>query len=234
MRLTSTAPVRRHLDMLREHDLGTRRVAQLAGVSRTAVENVRRNEHMYPATAAAILAVRPQELARRHQVDATGTARRMKALVALGWSFRAQASRAGANQDVWRRYTDVRNVLRRSEEAVKAVYDELSMRRPEGRSAVWSREYARRWGWFPPMAWDDEVIDSPEALPCLLPPVAPVDRDLELLVQHVVAGHPVEPTWEARREIVRRMPEAKISEVAQLARCTKRQASDLRVRVKAT
>lgn len=221
MRLTSTAPVRLHLDKLRkEAGLGTRRIAELAGVSRTGVEGARRNERMYPYIAAAILAVQPREVLPRHLVDATGTRRRMRALVALGWSFREQALNAGIAVDPYRRSAGVGGVRLATARMVGDVYDRLSMVRPDGRAAGWSRQFAHRCGWFPPLAWDDDRIDDPDALPCLLPPVRPCSRELELAVQHVAAGHDVEVTTAVRRELILRTSDRPMKVVAELARCS--------------
>lgn len=46
---------------------------------------------------------------------------------------------------------------------MRDLYDELSMVRPEGTYAGITRRQAARRGWLPPLAWDDDLLDVPEA-----------------------------------------------------------------------
>jgi len=117
---------------------------------------------------------------RRHQhaagrpmpfghVDATGTLRRMRALACLGWSFQTTSERAGIGRgrDIAARST----VTRASADAITAVYDELwstpapTATREERIIAAKTRARALREGWAPPLAWDDDEIDKPDARP---------------------------------------------------------------------
>jgi hypothetical protein len=219
MRLTSTEPVREHLDMLQAAGLGTRRVAELAGLSRSCVLRVRTLSGMFPFAASRILAVQPQNILPVNMVDPTGTRRRSHALVAAGWSLRSQARHIGVAADVVSESLRRPLITAESADRAKRAYDELSMVTPAPQLAVRPKALARRRHWFPPLAWDDETIDDPDTLPCIIPPVEPVSRDLELLVQHTAAGHPVDVTPEARREIVRRLPDAPAVEAARFAQC---------------
>lgn len=117
---------------------------------------------------------------RRHQhaagrpmpysdVDATGTVRRFRALACLGWSFQAVSERAGIGRgrDIASRTT----VTRTTAAAVAAIYDELWATPPrvatrEERIVVAkTKARALREGWAPPLAWDDDDIDNPDACP---------------------------------------------------------------------
>jgi len=95
-------------------------------------------------------------------VDATGTIRRLRALAAMGWPMKQLAAMSGVAMPTisylmhHRRAT----VYSRTAAKVAALYDELSMK--EGNSQR-SRLRARRHGWAPPLAWDDETIDDPNA-----------------------------------------------------------------------
>lgn len=100
-------------------------------------------------------------------IDPTGTHRRIRALQALGWSYRdinAAAGKAAEHVGGW-----AHNVVR-SERVhvdtlalVKRVYDELSNRPSEGPQANRTRAHAAKQGWHVPAAWDD--IDDPTEVP---------------------------------------------------------------------
>jgi hypothetical protein len=97
-------------------------------------------------------------------VDNTGTRRRLQALAAIGWSPRDLAERLGCE------YTQVQHlrgpqyprVTRSNAEKVAAVYEELQG--TPGPSQH-SRNWAEKFGWAPPQAWDDAAIDDPAAEP---------------------------------------------------------------------
>lgn len=230
-------PVREHFHALRSAGYGTRRIESLAGVSRPTLRRLA----MSPATvhrkvAAAVLAipVGPPPPPRRY-VPSIGTHRRLQALAALGWSLTYQAKRAGMPQSQLLRTLANPSLEPGNARKVSALYDDLSMQVPEPSAWVARvREKARLDRWFPPLAWDEKTIDDPAALPCILPPVAPVDTGLELLVQHLAAGHPVEPTRAAIREVIRRMPDAKPAELALVVRRPAKSVADLRSRMRAS
>jgi hypothetical protein len=233
---TDAAPVREHLLALRAAGYGTRRLMSVTGVSRPTLRRLAASPAtVHSKVAAALLAipVGPPPPPRRY-VPSLGTHRRLQALAALGWSFAQQAERVGMPQSQLLRTLSNPTLEPVNADRIRALYDDLSMRVPE--PTVWVariQERSRLHRYFPPLAWDDERLDDPEALPCLLPPVEPVDRDLELLVQHLVAGHPVEPTVDAIREVIRRMPDAKNREIAKAIGRSPQWISDIRQRMKA-
>lgn len=98
-------------------------------------------------------------------VDSLGTARRLQALAAIGWSCPALAVELGYNSYAAVTYLQRRyrpTVLRSIAERVVAVYDRLSM--TPGPSVRAVRTAARN-GWSPPLAWNDGEIDEPRAKP---------------------------------------------------------------------
>lgn len=105
-------------------------------------------------------------------IDVTGTRRRLQALVALGWTYRAIGERAGISLSGVHKAINRYTVIRR-EVAAKyaAVYDELSMTLPpmdtrqQKRDANYARTVARKNGYLPPLVWDDATIDDPDAKP---------------------------------------------------------------------
>jgi transcriptional regulator with XRE-family HTH domain len=104
-------------------------------------------------------------------IDATGTRRRLQALAALGWSARAIAERFGYSEVTVSGWFRANLVSRRTVARIRGWYDELSMTPPPTRtraerySVGTTRGRARAAGWHPPLAWDDDLIDDPNASP---------------------------------------------------------------------
>lgn len=101
---------------------------------------------------------------RKGSVDATGTRRRLQALVALGWPQSAIADCMGISRKNLNilLHSSHATVQQRTHERALAAYRALSMRPGPGKHA---RTVAEKHGWAPPLAWDDDTIDDPEAQP---------------------------------------------------------------------
>lgn len=99
-------------------------------------------------------------------VPALGTVRRLQALQALGWGIPDIARVSGISEKTLRNpaYRGV-SVHRDTATAVVAAYERLSMTVPDGPYAERGRRLARRLGYAPPLAWDDDAIDDPTATP---------------------------------------------------------------------
>ena len=171
--LVDAEPVRRHINMLRAAGLGPKRIAALTGVSQpTIVAIIYSIQGRPPArrvrseTAAAVLALRA-DLTALHPLaltDGAGTRRRGQALCCLGWSFAAQAERLSRLPSSYRVTMTQQRVTVGTALAVRALFSELSMTpAPPGISASRARRHAERNGWLPPLAWDDELLDVPDA-----------------------------------------------------------------------
>lgn len=102
---------------------------------------------------------------RPRLVDATGTRRRIQALIALGYRHTILAVELGVSHDVIRKRSLAPKVNRDTAEAVAAMYERLSMTCPVGRThhervaISRARNLAARRGWAPPLAWDDIDTD---------------------------------------------------------------------------
>ncbi len=139
-------------------------------------------------------------------VDSTGTARRLRALMALGHSTWKIADAMGTSQQHVRR-------LLRGEGRVhvvtaakaRAAYDALGMTRGDGPRVKRTLDHAARMGWPPPLAWDDETIDDPAAGPWRDTPVACCVDDVA--VERFLSGDPVKLTRPERAEAARRAVE---------------------------
>lgn len=135
-------------------------------------------------------------------VDATGTHRRLQALMAIGWSLPAIAARLGDRGPNIRRVLLAPRLTRRFADRIAAVYEDLCMIRPVGHdrtsiaAIARTRIFAARRGWLPPLAWDD--IDND-------PQPAAADNDAEVdqvAVDLAIAGKHVRLTPAERRACV--------------------------------
>lgn len=165
-------------------------------------------QRMRTGTARKILAVTigsPRIGTRR--ASGIGVARRIQGLCTLGWSMRHQAGVLGWGMPNYHALLDQKFTSLATAAKVSGLYEQLSMTpAPTGQGATRARNDARRKGWFGPLAWDDESIDDPAAMPVLLPPPAGEGHHAEeLMVQHLMAGHAVEASNEARLETARRL-----------------------------
>jgi hypothetical protein len=127
-------------------------------------------------------------LGRRRLVSAVGTVRRIEALHAIGWPGSALGARLGVTEDALRQWRSRTIVNIRTAESVAKLYDALSM--TPGPSPI-TKSRAARYGWAPPLAWDDDNIDDPAATPAgvgLSSIYAAPIEDIEMLVD---TGH----TW---------------------------------------
>jgi hypothetical protein len=98
-------------------------------------------------------------------ISGVGTARRLQALAWAGWG----ASRLGVELGVTHTAVEIWRAGRadvRPETAARiaALYDRLWNATPPSRSgATRAHNHAVRNGWLPPLAWDEDTIDDPNA-----------------------------------------------------------------------
>lgn len=175
-------PVRQHVLLLMEAGIGRRRLAALSGVSDGMLGKLlygvpSRGQpptwRLRPDTARRLLGVEPtlDAVADGALVDATGTRRRLQALIVVGWSGSKLADRLGMTVANFWAALDCAQVTARRARAVRALYDEIwDQAPPEGDhrsriAASRARNMAARRGWPPPLAWDDDRICDPTAVP---------------------------------------------------------------------
>ncbi|WP_100813057.1 helix-turn-helix domain-containing protein [Microbacterium lacus] len=150
-------------------------------------------------------------------VDAIGTQRRLRALGAIGWSGRLIAERYGFSQSLISHMYTVRRVQTATAHRIAAIYDDLwatppVARSPHEQSAITK---AKRWalenGWPPPLAWDDDTIDDPNAVPAedwepiIGITVGFLARLDEALVEAAIRGEHPRLSPRERRETVKRL-----------------------------
>jgi len=171
------AAMRAHVRSLMAAGMGRRRVAEMAGVNDSTLSRhlYGRNGRPAPATmrhdlARKLLAVRPDP-APGALVPAVGVARRVQALVALGWTLTEVAAGIGWTLNNLGRLASSTGgeVTARTSRSVAELYERASMTRPAGPAANRARAMARRRGWVPPLAWNEGAIDDPRARPHGIP-----------------------------------------------------------------
>jgi hypothetical protein len=106
------------------------------------------------------------------QPSPEGTRRRLQALAARSWSPQALEKETGIAARLIRRELDGHDELAQKLAGdIAATYDRLWDRQPpnataaDRRAAAETTAHAARSGWAPPMAWDDDRIDLPDAQP---------------------------------------------------------------------
>ncbi|MFD0557122.1 hypothetical protein FB566_2378 [Stackebrandtia endophytica] len=169
---------RRHIAELRSQGVSLEAIGAAAGLWRNAVAAIAngRVQRVRTHTADAIGAVTAQDVTVRSTVAvcATGTRRRLQALIAIGWpqrhlarQLRMTASNFGA---MLYGHTTPR-VRATTARAVTDLYDRLWETPPPTDTADQKRAVSRAKtladarGWLPPMCFDDDRIDDPDYQP---------------------------------------------------------------------
>jgi len=184
-RMVDAEPLRQHVAQLLAAGMSFRGIALTAGwASRNSLESALSRARVRRSTFERIMAISPASDMRRHgYVDATGSSRRLQALVALGWPTRQLATHMGSADHGT--VTDItscnnRTIRRATADAIKALYDDLGM--TQGPSRISAARAAKR-GWLPPLCWDDDTIDDPAATPDASAVARPGRRTREELVE---------------------------------------------------
>lgn len=201
-RTIDAEPARTHVRDLMARGMGRRQIIDAAGVPASLVVQLLYGKpgrlpsrRITPANAEKLLAVRYRPAAHA-VVDGTGTARRVQALHTLGWSVAKIAERAGLDRARLDRTLHGGDTLVETRDAVAAAYDALwATPAPTGTkweriAASAARNTATRNRWAPPLAWDDDTIDNPEATPDLGEPAGRAKFEVED-IEWVLQNDPV-------------------------------------------
>lgn len=177
---TDAEPARQHVLAIQATGMGLASIAKHTGVNRGSLDHLLYGSHPVPPAAQirtenaqALLAYWPSldDYEDRAIIDGTGTRRRMQALAVAGWPSRTvhQHIRIGNMQSIERLRSRTK-VTARLARAVRDFYDEASAKTAEDYGveswiAARTRTHATKLQWAGPEAWDDEVIDDPQATP---------------------------------------------------------------------
>lgn len=222
-------PVRGHLQALRQTGIGVDRIAALAG---TSVSHIRELadpgrpgrppiRRVRPETAQRILAVTATDATRapRSHLAATGSRRRLQALVALGWPLPHLADELGRSPSNLSRSMTAGSVTAATAQQVRDLYHRLTRLSPPQTTAAQrtaahaARAHAHQHGWRPPLGWDDIDTDPNTDTDTRRPGEQPADPDDpddidEIAVERAVAGdgiHLTQLTPAEQTEAVRRL-----------------------------
>lgn len=173
--LVDAAPVRRHIEALIAVGVTHGAIARDAGVSQSHITYLLGTmQRCQPETARRIMAVTGRNPGRS-MVDATGTRRRLQALMVIGWPLSWLSARVGKTDAAAHHWLCREQVAGTTAALVAELYDELWNTPPvpvsQGQRMSVSRtlHLARRNRWHPAAAWDDDRgphgIDNPAAKP---------------------------------------------------------------------
>lgn len=191
--------VRDHVNELRAAGWRAWQIGEASGVSEHMVFRVSVHEdaRLKAGNAERLLAVRvdderPAERASARQCS-IGTRRRLQALAVIGYSFADVARHVDMEPRYMGRIMTAGFVYETTRAKVSRAYDDLWDKPRVGRDAS-ERYLIRRTkaravahGWVPPLAWDDDTIDDPAAVPQVDVPIA-VDRLDDVIVRAAIAG----------------------------------------------
>ncbi|QDG88848.1 hypothetical protein [Pseudarthrobacter sp. NIBRBAC000502770] len=157
-------------ELTASHGLSIRGIAEVAGISAFIVSDLNRGrkQSLYRETEAAVLAVTPDAVLARSNpegfVPNIGGRRRIQALMAMGWRHQDLTPMLGINtanivhqQGGW--------FTKKKHDAIKELYDRIWNQR--GPATTLSINRVAKAGYAPPLAWDDDTIDDPNAKPDL-------------------------------------------------------------------
>lgn len=149
-------------------------------------------------------------------IDPLGTHRRIRALLALGWTHVEIARHCGLTTRGWTsELLRAGQVRQDTAAAIARAYDAMSGQVPQGKYRDRGRSIARAKGWPPPLAWDD-IDRDPEP-----PSAAEVDDVDEVAVERILRGDwRLSSTRAERVEVCRRWVEQGRGSLAELERRT--------------
>lgn len=164
-RTTDASAAREHLRSLRAAGGAYATIEHLTRMSTTSLRDITagRTQAIRTSHERRILAIRAIDLyhapSLTSHVPGAGAARRLEALLALGWGHEEIRAEAGVQVRNVRARRDGRITLAKHLD-MRRAYDVLSMRVGPSDTA---RRRAARMGYAPPLAWDDHELDDPTA-----------------------------------------------------------------------
>lgn len=218
-------PARTHVEQLLQ-SLTVSQVEQRSGINRGSLyvllgrhRNKPASTRIMRATETALLAVRPDRIGTGEHglVDGTGSRRRFRALVALGWPIEHLRRRLGCStRTTWMltcpQFALTDQVLATTRDAIRRLYDELSFVIPAPTGGTTrARNLARTRNWSPPLDWDDDAIDDPAAKPAPRMTGARID---EVAVQRAISGQRTQLNRAEAREASRLLDAQGLSSAA--------------------
>lgn len=179
-------------------------LAQIGRESGLQASTIRRLVHgqktILAVNAAKVLGVPLNVRVSLGDVPAVAATRRVRALYALGHLNWVIAQEAGVSRDTVCSLASGQWATLKvaADDGIRAAYDRLSM--TTGTSAK-TKKLAEQNGWAPPLAWDDETIDDPKAVP-QTDAAAPVVTEGGNVAERWLMGESVILGAEDRRQVL--------------------------------
>lgn len=156
-------------ELMDRYGVGILAIADAAGTAPDVISELSSGNctGMMVGTEAAILMVRLEHIMDRPNpngmVPSIGTRRRLQALLTMGWRHQDLSPLLGygSGQTMYLKG----RITQRKHEATKRVYDQLWNKR--GPADLRTMRAVAKSGYAPPLAWDDDSIDDPNAKPDL-------------------------------------------------------------------
>lgn len=200
-RRVPSAPAVAHIRLLMERGMS---MAQIDAASNVPVTTVRRlvngQASVSRVNAEKILQVPLGTRVTLGDVPACGATRRVRALYALGHFNHEIAAVSGLSRDgIWYLAMGEWQSLKvAADDGIRAAYDQLAMRQ----GSSWkTKRLAERNGWVPPLAWDDDTIDDPAAVPQTDAPDAGYTEGADVAARFLM-GESVVLDRDGRREVI--------------------------------
>lgn len=175
-------PARQHVQAIRATGMSVMTISEKTGVTIATIDHLLYGKDQYPParkirpeSATALLAYWPtlDDYPDLGVVDSTGTARRLQALAAIGWTAAAIHRHIGfGNVASIERAPHHPGVKARLARAIRDFYAWASIGQAEDHGVTdWiarrQRSRAAQLGYLAPAWWDDDTIDDPNVGPCL-------------------------------------------------------------------
>ena len=237
-------PVREHIEALRAAGIGVEGIAHLAGLSVSHIRELAQHDRgdtpgtqrVRPITATRVLGISIDDASRApcSRVDATGTRRRLQALIAIGWPAELLAAQLSRRPNSLCRSMTGESVTASTAHDVATLYERLwnspppRMTSEQRAAADAAQAHAAARGWLPPLAWDD-IDTDPTPPPAIADASQRNDMD-EIAVERALAGDHItydDLTTVEQHEVVRRLTArgSSIRDIAAQLGTTKRTVS---------
>lgn len=214
-------PVREHVLAIRDAGLSPRELESVLGLTRDTFRYMLWGTSGHPPAqkirrevAEMVLSFWPTlaDFPDTARIDPTGTRRRVDALMTLGWTRKAMADALGMLHTSLNRALLGERITARIARAIAALYDQWWNQRPEHHGvlpqyAERTRRIAVEKGLMSPLAWDDDTIDDPNAVPMLDAETPTPEADPETSAARWLAGESVVLGDAARRLVIRHLME---------------------------
>ncbi|MBO0676885.1 hypothetical protein JRC04_05370 [Mycolicibacterium sp. S2-37] len=160
-------PVAEYIAQLSEAGIGSVRLAKLSGITVDTILRIKKQKRVLSDTARYIFAVplpsSPHAQASDGRlIPSIGTQRRLQALQRHGYSLRWLSQQCTLTEDVLSRINRRAWITAKSARTVEELFRKYQL--TFGGDVRAANRAARR-GWAPPLAWDEDSLDDPEAEP---------------------------------------------------------------------